>query len=237
MLLQKKEATESVVAEARSTLRNATINLSYTLIHAPFDGYIDRINYKTGSLINSGTLLTSISNIDEVFGYFRVSETEYLQLINKELDQATLKDKQQKVSLILADGTTYRHEGAIEAMEGDIDRETGSIAFRARFPNPEKLLKHGASGKIVIVRKVQNAVLVPQGSVFNVQDKIYVYKVGKNGLVTATNFISLGRYKSDFIAGALHPGDTILLEGIQHIRNGQRIKPMMVNRSPVNSKN
>lgn len=169
--LAKKEAAESGIEEAKSVLQNAQINLNYTFIRAPFDGVLDRIPFKIGSLINSGTLLTSVSNIDEVFAYFKVSETEYLRFFNKALGGTDLKKGRYKVSLILADGSEYSHVGHIETMEGDFDPQTGSIAFRARFPNPEKILKHGSSGKILMHRTVEDAVLVPQQSTFAIQDK------------------------------------------------------------------
>ncbi|HWA32620.1 MAG TPA: efflux RND transporter periplasmic adaptor subunit, partial [Cyclobacteriaceae bacterium] len=169
----RSEAAESGIAEAKSVLENARTNLGYTSIVSPFKGTVDRIPFKKGSLISSGSLLTSVTNTEQVFAYFRVSETEYLQFVKKN-SAGRSPNIRQKVRLILADGSMYRHEGVVETMEGDFDRSTGSIAFRARFPNPEMILKHGSSGTIQLDKEWRDAILIPQESAFTIQDKYYV---------------------------------------------------------------
>lgn len=222
--MAKRDAAQSGIEEARSVLQNAKINLNYTYIHAPFDGIVDRIPFKIGSLINPGTLLTSVSNIDEVFAYFWVSEKEYLHFKRKGFS-GKLENKSSRVSLILADGVAYNQQGHIETMEGDFDRQTGSIAFRARFPNPEKILKHGSSGKVVMSRELKDAVLVPQESTFTIQDKNYVFVLDKENVARTKSFRTVDRYKNYFVATGLSSGDVIVLEGIQQIRDGIPIKP------------
>lgn len=224
----KKQAAESGIEEAKSVLQNAKINLNYTYIRAPFDGFIDRIPFKIGSLINSGTLLTSVSNIDEVFSYFRVSEADYLQFLNKELNGGDLRKQTYKVSMVLADGSVYPYQGKIETMEGDFDRHTGTIAFRARFPNPDKLLKHGSSGKIVMHKRFEDAVLVPQKSTFAIQDKNYVFILDHKNIARARSFHAVDQYDSYFIAGDLKEGDRIVLEGIQQLKDGVAVKPKLM---------
>lgn len=221
----EKEAAESGVVEAQSTLDNAKINLNYTFIAAPFDGIIDRIPFKKGSLINAGALLTSISNIEEVYAYFRVSETEYLQFIANGHSPTHQKRISQPVTLELADGSRYPNEGFIETMEGDFDRSTGSIAFRARFKNPQKILKHGSSGKILMTKRLHDAILVPQKSAFTIQDKYFVYVLDENNVARSTNFNTLDRYEDYFIATGLKKGDRVVIEGIQQLRDGMKIKP------------
>lgn len=223
--LAEKDAAESGVLEARSTLENARTNLSYTFIRAPFDGIVDRIPFKKGSLINTGSLLTSISNIDEVYAYFRVSETEYLQFLSSGHSPTDHKKISQPVSLELADGSAYATKGFVETMEGDFDRSTGSIAFRARFKNPGKILKHGSSGKILITKQLDNALLVPQKSAFTIQDKYFVYVLDKDNKARVKNFSTVERYKHFFITNGLKPGDRIVVEGIQQVRDGMKIKP------------
>jgi membrane fusion protein (multidrug efflux system) len=223
--LAEKDAAESGVLEARSMLDNAKTNLDYTFIRAPFDGLLDRIPFKKGSLVDDGSLLTSISNIDEVLVYFKVSETEYLQFLEKGKGPAKSGKMHTPVGLILADGSRYSHRGFVETMEGDFDRSTGSIAFRARFPNPDKILKHGSSGKVVVDKKWDDAVLIPQESVFTIQDKSYVFVLDKDSKARYKSFNTLERYDDYFIAGGLHQGDQILLEGIQQVREGMVINP------------
>jgi membrane fusion protein (multidrug efflux system) len=218
------EAAESSVREAMATLENAKINLAYTFIRAPFDGLIDRLPFKRGSLINSGTLLTSISNIDNVYAYFKVSEQEYLSLI-KESTGKFLNKSLGTVSLSMADGSDYPHDGTIETIEGDFDRETGSIAIRARFPNPGKILKHGASGKVVVKKTLREAILIPQQSTFAIQDKNYVYVVDNGNVAHAKSFQTLERFQDFFVAGGLQAGDRIAADGTQQLRDGLQINP------------
>jgi len=225
--LANKEAAESGVSEAKSILENTKTNLSYTSIRAPFDGIIDRIPFKKGSLINAGSLLTSISNIDEVYAYFKVSETEYLQFLSGG-HQITGGKKIQPVTLQLADGSIYKEHGFVETMEGDFDRSTGSIAFRARFKNPGKILKHGSSGKILMTKELDDAVLVPLESAFTIQDKYFVYVLDQNSKARIKNFNTVERYKDFFIANGLRPGEKIVVEGIQQLRDGMKIKPKML---------
>jgi membrane fusion protein (multidrug efflux system) len=221
------EAAESGIREAKSVLENAKINLAYTFIRAPFDGTIDRLPFKRGSLINSGTLLTSISNADQVFAYFKVSEPEYLSL-TKKANGNLITAQPKKVALWLADGTEYAYEGKIETIEGDFDRETGSIAIRARFPNPNALLKHGASGKVVIEKEIKDAVLVPQVSTFTIQDKNYVFAVDDHNRAHAKSFQSVERIGRSFVVSGLQPGLRIAAEGVQQLRDGLEINPFPV---------
>jgi membrane fusion protein (multidrug efflux system) len=223
----KMEAAESGIEEAKSVLQNAQINLNYTFIRAPFNGVLDRIPFKIGSLINSGTLLTSVSNIDEVFAYFRVSETEYLRLLDSH-GSGTLAERNTKVSLVLADGSRYPHAGHIETMEGDFDKQTGSIAFRARFPNPKKILKHGSSGKVMLLRTLEDAILVPQESTFAIQDKNYVFVMDDQNIARIRSFQAVDRYDKYFVARDLRQGDVIILEGIQKLKDGVPIKPIPI---------
>jgi len=224
--MSQREAAESGIREAKAVLENARISLNYTFIRAPFDGILDRIPFKKGSLINSGTLLTSISNIREVFAYFQMSEPEYLRLHGKEIKDRQFKAEHQKVSLLLADGSPYPFEGKIETMGGDFDRETGSISIRARFPNPDHTLKHGSTGKILLNKTLPDALLVPQESTFAVQDKNYVYVLDDKNVAHIKNFSNIGRYKEYFVVDGLKKGDRIVTEGLQQLRDGVTIKPM-----------
>ncbi len=221
----QREAAESGVLEAKSVLENAKINLGYTYIKAPFHGIIDRIPFKHGSLINTGSLLTSLSNIDEVYVYFRVSETEYLQYLKTSGNNARRKITQQPVRLVLADGSNYPQQGFIETVEGDFDKSTGSIAFRARFKNPDKLIKHGSTGKVIIDRNWNNALLIPQQCTFTIQDKYYVYVLDRDNKVRSKNITTIERYKNCFITTGLKNGDRVVLEGIQQLRDGMLVAP------------
>jgi len=217
-VLAEKEAAEFEVKQAESRVQRSNVALSYTVITAPFDGAISRIMYKTGSLVTPNDLLTNISDVSEMFAYFKLSEQDYLQLIKA--DNTTLSDS---VHLILPDGSFYAHKGKIETAGSDFDRGTGSIAFRARFTNPEGLLKHGISGKVQLINKMKQVLMVPQKSTFEILDFIYVYAVNSEGTVTARNFKPLCRYNTWFVTQDLEPGSAIVYEGLQLVKDGMSI--------------
>jgi membrane fusion protein (multidrug efflux system) len=221
----KLHAAEAGVNEARSQEESARIKITHTYIRAPFNGVIDRIPFKTGSLVSEGNLLTTVSNLDAIYAYFNVSENEYLHYAKtKELSKEL-----REVTLVLADGSPYPYKGQVETMENVFDENTGSIAFRARFPNPEKLLRHGATGKVELTTKVKGALMVPQKAVFEIQDKNYVFLLGKDHVVKMTNFIPQTRVSDLFIVqSGLSEGDNIVYEGIQQVRDGMEIHPVMI---------
>lgn len=211
----KKEETEAHVHYAKLKVNN-------TQIRAPFNGTINRIPNKIGSLIDDGTLLTSISENEEVFAYFDVSEKEYLSYV-KNLKHDSVNSK--TVDLILADGTTHSQKGKIETIEGIIDANTGNIAFRARFKNADNILKHGASGKVKLRKNLNNVVVIPQKATFEIQDKLYVYVVGKNNKIVMRNIESQYRLANLFLVSkGLQAGETIIFEGTQNAKAGMVIK-------------
>ncbi|WP_207632727.1 efflux RND transporter periplasmic adaptor subunit [Foetidibacter luteolus] len=222
----KIKSAEAKISEARSLEENAKIRLSYTYIRSPFNGVIDRIPFKVGSLVTEGNLLTTVSNLEAMYAYFNVSENEYLRYMKtKKSNKPSMDD----VVLVLADGTEYAYKGDIETMESEFDENTGSIAFRAKFPNPEKILKHGASGKVKLTTEVSSALMIPQKAVFEIQDKNYVFVVGKDNKVTMKNFAPQTRIDEFIIVkSGLSAGDTIVYEGIQSIRDGASITPRYV---------
>lgn len=227
----KLSAATAKAAEASAQLEKAEIRHSYTLIRAPFDGVLDRIPHKVGSLIAEGTLLSTVSDIHAMHAYFNVSENEYLNYIKSGQSESRIG---KTVNLVLADGSTYRHAGKIETMESEFEPQTGSIAFRASFPNPSRLLKHGASGKVLLTSAVPKALLIPQRSVFEIQDKNYVFVVNKDNTVRMKSFVPDTRVE-DFILvqSGLSEEDRIVYEGVQNIREGNRIVPRMVSMEDV----
>lgn len=162
----KLEVLKAKIEEAQSDAASARLQLSLTEIKAPFSGTISRIPNKVGSLIDEGTLLTTISNNQEVFAYFNVSEKEYLDFTAQ-----NEVDKRRNVLLLLANNSQYKDSGVIETIDSEFDKNSGSIAFRAKFPNPEQVLKNGASGKVRLTNEIKNALIIPQKAVFEIQEK------------------------------------------------------------------
>ncbi len=216
----KKDAAQANIDEAESAISSAKLNISFASIKAPFNGVINRLPLKAGSLINEGTLLTTISNDQEVFAYFNLSEKQYLNILKKKNDA---KDK--VVKLVLADGEVFPYKGHIETAESEIDKNTGNLAFRARFKNPDRILKHGASGKIQLITRVQ-AMVVPQKATFDVQENTYVFVVDANNVVHTRSIRIAKRLPHLYvIESGLSPDDRIIYEGIQKVKQGDVIIP------------
>lgn len=219
----KLAAYNAKIDEARSAETNAATQLSYASIRAPFDGFIDRIPLKAGSFVSEGNLLTTVSDIHNVYAYFNVSETEYLEFIRNG------SDARRKVALELADGSHYTHEGHVETVESEFEENTGSIAFRARFPNPQQVLKHGASGKVTLTNRIDSCLLLPQKAVFEMQDKNYVYVVDTGNTVKMRSFEPGARVSHSYLVqGGLKPGERIVFEGVRNLREGMKIDPKLV---------
>ncbi|MEP7257300.1 MAG: efflux RND transporter periplasmic adaptor subunit [Flavitalea sp.] len=210
---------QSKLDKAKAELAQAELFVSFTRIKAPFEGSIDRIRFKKGSLVDEGTLLTTLSNNREVYAYFNVSEVEYLDYKSRKTD-----DKQ-KATLILANGQEHKYKGAIETIEGEFDNNTGNIAFRAKFPNPDLLLKHGETGKVRLIVPIRNAMIIPQKATFEVQDKIYVYVVGQDNKVKSRNITVKQKLSNLYIIDTgLTENDKILLEGVQSVKDDDTIQ-------------
>ncbi|MCC6690878.1 MAG: efflux RND transporter periplasmic adaptor subunit [Bacteroidia bacterium] len=227
----KLDAQKAKMEEALAHQSYIQIRLSNTEIRAPFNGIINRIPHKIGSLIDEGTLLTTISQNDDVFAYFDVSEKEYLSYA-RNLQSDSVESK--VVSLILADGSEHPYKGKIETIEGVIDEKTGTIAFRARFSNPGKIIKHGASGCVRLRKNFKGAILVPQKSTFEIQDKLYVYVVDNSNKVQIRNITIKNRLPHLFIINeGVKVGDKIIYEGIQNVKENMIINPSEINMQTI----
>jgi len=226
--IAKLNAAQANIKEAQSMLEHANRRLSYATIRAPFDGQIDRIPMKEGSLLDEGTLLTSISDLDEIYAYFDISEQEYLGVVGKH-DQSKW-DFSTPVTLTLANGTSYPHEGTAEFAENEFKATTGTISLRARFPNPDRLIKHGASGRVNVPMQQESILVVHQKSVFEIQDRTYVYRVNEDNTVTMTPFLAgqrIGHYY--LVESGLKAQERIVFEGVQNLRDGMAIEPLTKN--------
>ena len=220
---REREVARMKVEQAHAQMQRAQMDLAYTTITSPFTGYVDRIPYKVGSLVSPESLLTTVSDISEVFAYYKVNESEYLRYKRAELKGEDMQ-QMDNVELILADGSTYSHKGRQETVEGDFERGTGSIAFRVRFPNPEGLLKHGVTGKVRMMTRMEDVCLVPQKSTFEIQDFTYVYLVEKDGTAKVRSFNPIERYQNYYITQDLESNATIVYEGVQMIKDGMKIE-------------
>lgn len=204
--------------KAKAALALAQVHLGFTEIRAPFTGIMDRFQVRLGSLINEGDLLTTLSDNSEMWVYFNVPEAEYLDY------KTSHEDNLMKVSLLMANHQFFGYPGFVKAIEADFNNETGAIAFRATFPNPERLLRHGETGNIQAVVPLKNALLIPQKSTFEILDKKYVYVIDKNN-VAKTRRITVGAEMRDLFAvtEGLEESDKILLEGLRMVKENDTI--------------
>ena len=206
--------------KAQAELSLAQVHLGFTEIRAPFDGIMDHFQVRLGSLVDEGDLLTTLSDNRKMWVYFNVPEAEYLNL------KARAKgDSLMKVNLIMANNQKFPYRGVVETIEADFNNETGNIAFRATFPNPNGLLRHGETGNIQMVTQLKHAMLIPQKSTFEVLEKKYVYVVGKDHVVRSREITIGAELPHIFVVtGGLKDDDHILLEGLRQVRENQKIE-------------
>ena len=224
------DAAAAQVAQAQALVRNAEVNLGYTLIRAPVNGYIGRIPLKIGSLVGMNTqeALTVLSEIKDVYAYFSLSENDFLEF-KKQFPGQSIEEKVRQmppVELVLSDNSIYPEKGKVQTVLGQFNNSTGAISFRAVFPNSNSLLRSGNTGKIRISQTNRAALVVPQESTFEIQDKIFVYALGDSNKVISKPLVVSGRTAGYyFVESGLQPGDRIVYAGTGNLRDGMPIVP------------
>ncbi|MEJ8818582.1 efflux RND transporter periplasmic adaptor subunit [Lacibacter sp. H407] len=205
--------------KAKAELALAQAHLGFTEIRAPFDGIMDRFQKRLGSLIDEGELLTTLSNNSKMWVYFNVPEAEYLDYIQKAKSQQT-----QHVLLQMANKELFSLPGIVETIEADFNNETGNIAFRATFPNPKGILRHGETGNVLMPVTLKNVLIIPQKATFDVLDKKFVYIVDKNNVLKAKQITIAQEMPHLYIvATGLSASDKILAEGLGKVKNNEKI--------------
>ena len=221
---------KSNVEQAKSVLNNAQINLDYTLIQAPINGYIGRLPRKQGSLVGpqDPEALTKLSDIKEVYAYFSLSENDFLNF-KKQYEGNSIAQKIKKmpaVSLVLSDNTEYEHKGNVDMVDGQFDKTTGAITLRAKFPNNNGLLRSGNTGKVKINVNHANAIVVPQEATIEIQDKVYVFLLDKNNSVMRQPIVVSGKSGTNYLVEeGIKTGDRIVLKGFENLPDGAKIIP------------
>jgi membrane fusion protein (multidrug efflux system) len=190
-------------------------------IKAPFDGLIGRLTCQQDRLVQEGDILTTLSDNSLMWVYFNVPEKFYLEYIANRKQY----EKEDRIELVLANGDTFPQIGKIGAIEANFNKETGTIAFRADFPNPDGLLRHGQSGTVVIKRELKDAVVVPQGATFEKLVKRYVYVVDKDHVAHQREIVIQNESEDLFvIRKGVSAGDQIVLDGVRLVREGDRVE-------------
>ena len=228
---------EATLAQAKAEEVNARNNLSYTEVKSPVDGVSGMLPYRVGALVDASitTPLTTVSDDTEMYVYFSMTESQVLSLIRqyKTLDEAM--KQMPEVELKLSDGLTYAHKGRIDAISGTIDTSTGAVSLRATFPNPEHILRNGGSGTVVLPYIKENVLIVPQEATYEIQDKIFVYKV-VDGKATSSqvSVFPINDGKEYIIESGLEEGETIIAEGAGLVQEGTIVGTPAADNAPAN---
>lgn len=218
---------EARLALARAEEINATNNLSYTEVRSPLDGVASMIPYRVGALVSSSitTPLVTVSDDSEVYAYFSMAENTMLDLIQA---YGSLKEairEMPEVELLMSNGKKYPKKGRIDAVSGTISATTGAVSLRATFPNKSRLLRDGGSGKVVIPTILNNSIVIPQSATYELQEKIFVYKVIDGKAVSAAITVLPQNNGVEYIVeSGLSVGDVIIAEGAGLVREGATIK-------------
>lgn len=222
-------AAVAAVSQAKASVGGAKINVGFTTITAPVSGYIGRIPYKKGSLISrtDANPLTLLSDISEIYAYFSLSELDFIGF-QKKYSGATLNEKLKNmpmVDLVIADNTTYPEKGKMSIVDGQFDKTTGAISVRAVFPNSNGALRTGNTGRIRMPQLMSDALIIPQESTFEIQDKTYVYVVGNDQKVTSKPITISGKTENYyFISDGVKAGEKIVYVGLGSLKDGVSIK-------------
>ncbi len=218
-------ANEVALAKAKLDKANAEVkmaetHLGFTDIKAPFEGIMDHLLVRVGSLLDEGALLTTLADVSQLWVYFNVPEAQYLDFKTHKKDKTG-----ETVQLKMANGEIFNQTGVIETIVADFDNTSGNIQFRALFANPDKILRHGETGTILMAKPYPNAMLIPQKATFEIMDKTYVYVVNKEDKLEQRLINIEAELPQLFIVkDGLKDSDRILLEGIRKVRPGDRVK-------------
>lgn len=208
-------------AKAQAKVQLARAELNFTDVKAPFSGIVDRQYMQLGSLVEEGDMLTTLSDNSLMWVYFNVPEARYLEYMeNLNQPQDGLK-----IELRLANGNTFDQLGKIGAIEAEFNNQTGNIPFRADFPNPERLLRHGQTGTVLISRVQHGALIIPQRAVFEILAKRYVYVVDDEGVVHQREIEIANELEDIFLLKkGLDGNEKIVLEGTRQVRDGDKVE-------------
>lgn len=212
---------QAKLAKAQAKAQLAEAELNFTVVKAPFDGIIDRLKQQHGSLIKEGDVLTTLSDNSTMWVYFNVPEAAYLEYMSEpEQEKAD-----QQIELALANGSKFPQTGKIGAIEANFNNETGNIAFRADFANPNRLLRHGQTGNVLINRTLKDVLVIPQRATFEILDKRYVYVVDEQNVVHQREIVVQNELDDVFvIKKGLAQGDKIVLEGVRLVHDGEEVE-------------
>jgi membrane fusion protein (multidrug efflux system) len=235
--LSAQDAARAQVDAQKAAVDTASLDLGYTRITSPLDGLVGTTQVKAGNLVGRGesTLLTTVSQIHPILFRAGLSEAEYLRLGRQVLDTGKKLDTGNAIELLLADGTVHPHKGRVEAIERAVDATTGTLAVQFTFPNPERLVRPGSYGRARFVIETRaGALLVPQRAVAELQNLYSIAVVGEGNKVAFRNVKVGPRVDSLWlIEEGLKPGEKVVVEGLQKVREGMVVSPKTAAAAPA----
>ena len=222
------EQAKAGLSQAEASLASAKEMLSYCYVKSPAAGVVGTLPFKKGALVNTASVLTTVSNNSSMEVYFSLTEKDALMMAQAEGGQKAAMGAMPNVQLQLADGSIYAHEGKVTKMSGVIDPATGSLQVIAVFPNPERVLKSGGSGSIIIPKSNTSAIVIPQGCVSEIQNKKFVYTLGKDNKVKYTEIQVDPQTDGNnyIVTDGLKVGDKYVTNGITKLTDGMEIVPI-----------
>ncbi|MDO4728502.1 MAG: efflux RND transporter periplasmic adaptor subunit [Bacteroidota bacterium] len=216
---------------AKANYAEVNANLDYAIVRAPVSGVVGVINVREGALVTANsTILTSVSDIKQIYAYFSMNESDYLNFLEKAPGKNINEklDKLPQVSLLLANGQIYPHKGKIQTVAGQVDALTGSLRFRAVFDNPEKILTNGNSGTILIPEVFDNSIVIPESATFEQQGVVFAYKVEQDTLRQIVLTVKNRNNNLVVVEEGLQKGEVVIVQGLNIARSGMHIKPKEV---------
>ncbi|WP_455536298.1 efflux RND transporter periplasmic adaptor subunit [Prevotella koreensis] len=224
------ESAKAQLAQAQAGLASAKEMLGFCYVKSPTAGVVGTLPYKEGAMVSASSMpaLTTVSNISTIEAYFSMTEKDILEMTKTAGSMQAAIDQYPELKLQLSDGSIYSEAGRLVKASGVVDAATGSVQMIARFPNPQRLLKSGASGSIVVPHSDNNAIVIPQSVTVEVQDKVFVYLLGKNNKVKYTEIKvdTQNDGKNYIVLSGLKAGDKYVTNGITKLTDGMEIKPI-----------
>ena len=219
---------QAAVAQARASVNNARVNLSFCTITAPVSGLIGEIPVRTGDQVMPGTQLTMVSGNTQMDAEFSVAESLVEEMVSagtKASDRDIIMSSMPDVTFVMKNGTEYTHKGRVSSLTGMVNATTGTIACKATFPNPEGQLFSGIQGTVVLPYAEKDVILVPQVAVVKMQDRQLVYKVQADSTATAVSVTTedVGNGQDFIVRSGLNVGDRIVTVGANNVQEGQKV--------------
>lgn len=227
------QTAQARLAQAEANYKSVTASIDYATIRSPIDGYVGAINFRQGALVSPAdpTPLTTVSDIDDVYAFFAMNERDYLDFLQN-TDGQNLSQKISNfppVELQLVNGELYEHKGKIETVTGQVNTSTGTVSFRATFPNTDRMLTNGNSGTIRIPKTYDDVPVVPEASTFEQQGVVYVFRVRGDTVARSTPIEVTARVNNLIIVkSGVEAGDKIVAQGVGKLRDNTPITPQAI---------